>query len=122
MPHPQFFISSGLTASIVGRFAPFAWAVDDQMMTSDTMRAVGVIPQKKQVGLLSHDAPRITSPHQVKVRTLEVGICGTDREICNFDYGTPPTGSDYLVLGHEALGEVIEVGSGISSLRPGDLV
>jgi threonine dehydrogenase-like Zn-dependent dehydrogenase len=86
------------------------------------MRAVGVIPQKKQVGLLSHDAPRITSPHQVKVRTLEVGICGTDREICNFDYGTPPTGSDYLVLGHEALGEVIEVGSGISSLRPGDLV
>src|SRR5881397_4055124 len=89
---------------------------------AETMRAVGVIPQKKQVGILSHLAPRITSPQQVKVRTIEVGICGTDREICNFDYGTPPQGSDYLVLGHEALGEVVEVGPGISNLKVGDLV
>jgi len=89
---------------------------------AEMMRAVGVIPQKKQVGILSHLAPRITSPQQVKVRTIEVGICGTDREICNFDYGTPPQGSDYLVLGHEALGEVVEVGPGISHLKVGDLV
>src|SRR3954447_5767278 len=86
------------------------------------MRAVGVIPQKKQVGILSHAAPRIISPQQVKVRTLEVGICGTDREICHFDYGTPPAGSDYLVLGHEALGEIVETGPGAGGLRAGDLV
>jgi threonine dehydrogenase-like Zn-dependent dehydrogenase len=92
------------------------------MSTSQTMRAVGVIPQKRQVGILSHAAPRITSPNQIKVRTIEVGICGTDREICNFDYGTPPNGSEYLVLGHEALGEVVEVGGGVSEFRPGDLV
>jgi len=86
------------------------------------MRAVGVIPQKRQVGILSHAAPKITSPKHVQVRTIEVGICGTDREICNFDYGTPPSGSDYLVLGHEALGEVVEVGPEVSEFRPGDLV
>src|SRR5262245_17332998 len=91
-------------------------------MTSEGMRAVGVIPQKRQVGILSHTAPAISAPNQAKIRTIEVGICGTDREICNFDYGLPPTGSDYLVLGHEALGEVIEVGSEISGLKAGDLV
>lgn len=89
---------------------------------SETMRAVGVIPRKRQVDMLAHAAPRITSPKQVKVRTIEVGVCGTDREICHFDYGTPPEGSDYLVLGHEALGEIVEVGPGISGLRTGDLV
>ncbi len=86
------------------------------------MRAVGVIPHKKEVSLFSHPAPGVIAPNQVKIRTLEVGVCGTDREICCFDYGSPPEGSDYLVLGHEALGEVVEVGSAISKLKLGDLV
>jgi threonine dehydrogenase-like Zn-dependent dehydrogenase len=91
-------------------------------MKNGTMRAVGVIPGKREVDLMVHNAPHITSPTEVRIRTLEVGVCGTDREICSFAYGTPPPGSDYLILGHEALGEVIEVGSGISALKPGDLV
>jgi threonine dehydrogenase-like Zn-dependent dehydrogenase len=54
---------------------------------------------------------------------LDVGVCGTDAEICRFDYGgTPPQGEDHLVVGHEALGRVVEVGSGVARLRPGDLV
>jgi hypothetical protein len=53
---------------------------------------------------------------------LEVGICGTDREICTFHYGTPPAGSDHLVIGHESLGEVEEIGAEVSRLQPGDLV
>src|SRR5437773_2081870 len=89
---------------------------------TETMRAVGVIPKNRQVGLLSHPAPRITAPTHVKIRTIEVGICGTDREICNFDYGTPPDGSEFLVLGHEALGEVVEVSSSTSQFKLGDLV
>src|ERR1041384_7325521 len=91
-------------------------------MKSESMRAVGVLPRKREVSLLSHQSPAISGPAQVRIRTLEVGGCGTDREICHFDYGTPPNGSDYLVLGHEALGEVVEVGSEISKFRPGDLV
>jgi threonine dehydrogenase-like Zn-dependent dehydrogenase len=43
-------------------------------------------------------------------------VCGTDREICSFQYGTPPAGFDYLVIGDESLGEVVE------GLKPGDLV
>jgi len=86
------------------------------------MQAVGVIPGKREVRLMEHRAPQIAAPSQVKIRSLEVGVCGTDREICTFVYGSPPDGFDYLVLGHESLGEVIEVGSGVSQFKPGDLV
>jgi threonine dehydrogenase-like Zn-dependent dehydrogenase len=41
------------------------------------------------------------------VRTLALGICGTDREIVSGAYGEAPPGSDRLVLGHESFGEVI---------------
>lgn len=86
------------------------------------MRAISVETAARRVRLTQHPEPRIGSPTDVKIRILDVGICGTDREICSFDYGTPPDGSEYLVIGHEALGEVAEVGSDVTRVRPGDLV
>lgn len=86
------------------------------------MKAVAVLPRKREVALLDHVAPETAASTHVRVRTIEVGICGTDREICSFAYGTPPDGSDYLVLGHEALGEVVEVGPAVTNFKPGDLV
>ena len=64
----------------------------------------------------------MTEPDQVRIRMLEIGICGTDKEICAFEYGTPPEGSDYLVIGHESLGEVMEVGPEVSRVKVGDRV
>lgn len=58
----------------------------------------------------------------VRVRVLEVGVCGTDAELCAFEYGDPPEGEDYLIVGHEALGRVEEVGDDVERLRVGDLV
>jgi hypothetical protein len=58
----------------------------------------------------------------VVVDVARVGICGTDREICGFHYGTPPIGLSRLVLGHEAVGEVVAVGRAVRTLAPGDLV
>jgi len=86
------------------------------------MKAVAVIPEKREVALIEHEEPRITTRTQVKLRMLDVGVCGTDREICAFQYGTPPDGERHLVIGHESFGEVIEVGEAVSRLRPGDLV
>lgn len=86
------------------------------------MRAVGVIPTRREVSLLDHEVPHITADDQVKIRSLEVGVCGTDKEICTFVYGSPPDGFDYLVLGHESLGQVMEVGTAVKGLKPGDLV
>src|SRR5258708_6273238 len=64
----------------------------------------------------------LTAPDEAKIRTNEVGICGTHREMCAFAYGQGPAGSDYLLLGHECLGEVVEVGSAAKRFKVGDLV
>ncbi len=86
------------------------------------MKALGVFPGQKKVEIVDHPEPGIERPDQVKIRMLDVGICGTDKEIVGFSLGTPPPGSDYLILGHESLGEVVETGSGVEDLKTGDLV
>ena len=86
------------------------------------MKAIAVFANSRQVKLVDHPEPGLDAPHDVKMRMLDVGVCGTDREIASFEYGTPPQESDYLVLGHEALGEVVEVGPQVSRVRAGDLV
>ncbi|HET8541309.1 MAG TPA: glucose 1-dehydrogenase [Anaeromyxobacter sp.] len=86
------------------------------------MRAVAVFPRVPEVRLVDHPEPQILAPSQVAIRIREVGICGTDREIAAGAHGAPPGESPYLVLGHEALGEVVEVGTSVSRLRRGDLV
>jgi threonine dehydrogenase-like Zn-dependent dehydrogenase len=86
------------------------------------MRAIAVLPQQRELRLVSTPEPRLAAPTDVRVRILEVGVCGTDKEICAFEYGLPPAGSQHLVIGHESLGEVVEVGPGVTKVRPGDLV
>jgi len=56
---------------------------------------------------------------EVLVRTLEVGVCGTDREISEGLFGIAPEGEPLLVLGHEALAVVERDGHGFTR---GDLV
>jgi glucose 1-dehydrogenase len=86
------------------------------------MKAVAVFPAERQVRVVDHPEPTITSPTQAKMRVLDVGVCGTDREIVSFQYGTPPEGFDYLIIGHESLSEVVEIGSKVSKVKIGDLV
>lgn len=57
----------------------------------------------------------------VLVRTLAVGVCATDREIVAGHYGTAVAGREYLILGHESLGEVMEAPAD-SEFTRGDLV
>jgi threonine dehydrogenase-like Zn-dependent dehydrogenase len=86
------------------------------------MRAIAMFPTEKKIRLVERPSPKLEGNDQARVRMLEVGVCGTDHEIARFEYGAPPTGEPYLVMGHESLGEVVEVGSAVSSLKPGDLV
>jgi hypothetical protein len=72
-------------------------------------------------------APRLDSvpgERGVRVRVLDVGLCGTDAEVASGAFGYGPAGSDLLVLGHEHLGEIVEVGPSVDDpdLRPGRLV
>jgi glucose 1-dehydrogenase len=55
----------------------------------------------------------------VLLRILEVGVCGTDREISEGVFGVAPDGEQHLVIGHESLAEVARDGNGFSK---GDLV
>ena len=86
------------------------------------MKAIAVFPDTREIRLIDQPEPRLRAPSDVRLRMLDVGVCGTDREICAFQYGTPPAGRDHLVIGHESLGEVVEVGAAASRLKPGDLV
>lgn len=85
------------------------------------MRAVTVIPlQRDSVELtVMPEPPDEDGP--VLVETLAIGVCGTDLEIVNGDYGWAPPGQERLILGHESLGRVAEapVDSGLAA---GDLV
>jgi threonine dehydrogenase-like Zn-dependent dehydrogenase len=86
------------------------------------MEAIAVTPQKRTVEIINQAEPKILYPTDVKLRMLEAGVCGTDKEICAFEYGTPPVGSEQLVIGHESLGEVVEVGPKVTRVKVGDLV
>lgn len=86
------------------------------------MRAVAVYPARRQVRVVDHPEPKLTSATQARMRVLDVGVYGTDRDIVSFQYGTPPDGSAYLIIGRESLSEVVEAGPQVSKVKPGDLV
>jgi len=90
------------------------------------MKAIAVIPGTPD-SIHMRDIPRpgagdIPGGRGVLVKVLRVGVDGTDKEINAADYGRPPAGDDYLVIGHESFGVVMEVGSAVNDLRPGDYV
>ena len=61
------------------------------------------------------DVPEVPArAGEVPIRALEIGVCGTDREISEGLFGVAPEGRETLVLGHELLGVVERDGDGFS--------
>jgi glucose 1-dehydrogenase len=86
-----------------------------------TMRAVTVAPgQRGSVALTDMPEPA-DDDGAVLVKTRAIGICGTDLEIIDGEYGSAPPGQGRLILGHESLGTVADAPAG-SGFEPGDLV
>ena len=85
------------------------------------MRAVVVRPPHPGVELAEVPRPSLEAG-AVRVGVLECGICGTDHDIVDGKYGRAPPADPYLILGHENLGEVLEVAPGAVGFAPGDLV
>ncbi|HLU47627.1 MAG TPA: glucose 1-dehydrogenase [Planctomycetota bacterium] len=90
------------------------------------MKAIAVKPgQPNSVHLTELEKPAVdavANGRGVLVEVLEVGVDGTDKEINEALYGNAPEGFDFLVLGHESFGRVVEVGPNVRELVPGDLV
>ena len=85
------------------------------------MHAVTIVPGKAGSQRLDEIAEPAREQGSVLVRALAVGVCGTDRELIDGDYGEAPPGAERLVLGHESLGRVIEAPAE-SGFRTGDMV
>ena len=85
------------------------------------MRAITVRPGERGSARLEDLPEPPESDGELLVRTIAVGICGTDLEIVQGAYGAAPDGASHLILGHESVGEVVEAPPG-SGFLPGDLV
>ncbi|SDZ27162.1 threonine 3-dehydrogenase [Amycolatopsis xylanica] len=74
-------------------------------------------------GLQLTDVPDpVAGPGDVVVRVLRTGICGTDLHIEAWDAWAAKTIEAPLVVGHEFVGEVVEIGRAVTSVQVGDLV
>src|SRR5690349_20206374 len=91
------------------------------------MKAVSVFPGKPNSVHVA-EVPRpsldqVPDGRGVLVRVLRVGVDGTDKEINAAEYGAAPPGDDFLVIGHESIGQVVEVGPNVpTTIRPGTIV
>jgi glucose 1-dehydrogenase len=85
------------------------------------MRAITVWPGVANSARLDDIPEPPLSDGAVLVRTMALGVCGTDREIISGSPGCAPPGQQRLVLGHESLGE-IKAAPAESGLAPRDLI
>ena len=86
------------------------------------MKALALKPGTTNLHLKDVEEPKITTPTQVKVKVLEVGICGTDREEVKGGRADAPKGEEELIIGHEMLSKIVEVGKEVKEFKVGDLV
>jgi threonine 3-dehydrogenase len=71
--------------------------------------------------LLEVEVPAV-GPDDVLIRVARTGICGTDLHIHAWDEWAARTVPTPLVIGHEFVGEIVEVGSGVRSHAVGEIV
>lgn len=86
------------------------------------MRGIAVVDGSSEPRWAEMPLPGDPQDGEVLCRTLQLGICGTDREILADASPLVPPGEDHLVLGHECLARVEAVGSGVANTVVGELV
>lgn len=74
---------------------------------------------KHQVSVMQVRDPQILNPGDAIVRVTSAAICGSDLHLYD---GYIPTMEKGDILGHETMGEVVEVGPGVKKLRKGDRI
>lgn len=84
------------------------------------MKAISLVPGTTTLQLVDRPEPTIIAPDDVKLQVLEVGICGTDREEAAGGRAAAPPGRQELIIGHEMIGRVVDVGPDVATVRAGD--
>src|SRR5439155_27097711 len=86
------------------------------------MFAIAALTGSTQPQLIDVPPPCAPRRGEVLCQTLELGVCGTNREILHSAAPWTPSGEDRLILGHECLARIEAVGDGLTGFLPGDLV
>ena len=82
-----------------------------------------LVKAKAEPGIWLQDVPEpVTGPNDLKIRVRKTAICGTDIHIYNWDDWSRKTIPVPMVVGHEFVGEVAEIGSEVEGFRVGDRV
>jgi threonine 3-dehydrogenase len=82
-----------------------------------------LVKSRPERGLWLEDVPEPRMDiNDVKIRVLATGICGTDLHIYEWDDWAQKTIPVPLVIGHEFVGEIVDVGSNVTDFHPGDIV
>jgi threonine 3-dehydrogenase len=82
-----------------------------------------LIKKKSEPGLWLDEAPVPTiGINDVLIKVLRTGICGTDLHIYKWDAWARRTIPVPLVVGHEFVGRIVEVGSNVRDFHPGEIV
>lgn len=81
-----------------------------------------VLEQTKQLSLREIKIEETLGPHDVRIAIRNVGICGSDVHYYQHGRIGPFVVQEPMVLGHEASGSVVEVGSQVTHLKVGDRV
>jgi glucose 1-dehydrogenase len=84
------------------------------------MHAIALISDTTRIRMVDRPEPQIAEAHQIKVRVLRLGICGTDRDAAAGGRSRAPDGRIDLVIGHELFGQVVAVGSDVTCVQPSD--
>jgi len=82
-----------------------------------------LVKSRPERGLWLEDVP-IPQPgiNDALIRVLLTGICGTDLHIYDWDGWAQVAIHPPLIIGHEFVGEIVEVGSNVTDFHPGDIV
>ncbi len=82
-----------------------------------------LVKTRAEPGLWLHDVPEPKiGINDVLIKVQRTGICGTDVHIYKWDDWARKTIPVPLVVGHEFVGTVVEVGANVSDFHPGELV
>ncbi|MCY2978148.1 MAG: L-threonine 3-dehydrogenase [Planctomycetota bacterium] len=82
-----------------------------------------LVKSRRDVGLELQDVPFPTiGINDCLIRIDKTGICGTDLHIYNWDTWAQKTIPVPMVVGHEFVGEIVEVGSNVTDFFPGEIV
>jgi len=82
-----------------------------------------LVKSKAERGLWLEEIPEpAMGINDVLVRVQKTGICGTDVHIYQWDEWAQQTIPVPMVVGHEFVGQIVEIGSNVADFHPGDLV